>query len=172
MFRVSSRSSVKYLHRLWNQLRRCGKKLKSLFKLPDSKDRMITTVSCIWNFNPLSTPHFGGLWETTVRSEKRFLMRLMGKHTFTLEEFGTVLCRMESVLNSRPLTPASTDPAEVNCFTPGYFLIEQPLLAVPEVEIPITHRTLMNRWALLNQCVQSFWRRWRDEYFQTLQTRQ
>jgi hypothetical protein len=94
----------------------------------------------------------------------------MGEHTFTIKEFGTVLCHIEAIINSRPLTPASTDPAELDCLTPGHFLIGRPLLAVPEAEIPVKS-TIAHRWKLINQCVQTFWRRWRNEYLQTLQMR-
>jgi len=78
---------------------------------------------CEWKFNPPSAPHFGGLWEAAVRSAIRLLARIMGAHSFTNEEFTTVLCRVEAVLNSRPLTPASTDPHDLESLSPGHFLI-------------------------------------------------
>ncbi|CAH1720604.1 unnamed protein product [Aphis gossypii] len=95
----------------------------------------------------------------------------MGEHTFTLKEFNTILCRVEAILNSRPFTPSSTDPNEIDYLSPGHFLIGQALLAPLEEDIAPTQYSLNNRWKLLNQCAQAFWRRWRDEYLQTLQTR-
>jgi len=64
-------------------------------------------MSCTWHFNPPAAPHFGGLREAAVRSAKRLLTRVVGSHVLTYEEFSTVLCRVEAVLNSRPLTPPS-----------------------------------------------------------------
>jgi len=149
-----------------------ARQLHNLINDPINRTKLSAGApSCLWHFNPPAAPHFGGLWEAAVRSAKSLLVRIMGEHTFTYEEFSTVLCRVEAILNSRPLTPASTDPAEIDCLTPGHFLIGQPLLAVPEVDVPVTSRTLVNRWKLVNQCVQSFWRRWRSEYLQTLQPR-
>lgn len=145
--------------------------LRALVNDPACRDQLTASVHCTWHFNPPGAPHFGGLWEAAVRSSKSLLMRIMGEHTFTIEEFGTVLCRCEAILNSRPITPASSDPTELVCLTPGHFLIGRPLLAVPEADIPITTRSLEQRWKLVNQCVQAFWRRWRNEYLQTLQTR-
>lgn len=57
-----------------------------------------------------------------------------------------MLRRTEALLNSRSLTLASTDPAEMDCLTPGHFLVGQPLLVVPGAEIPNTRSTLVNRW--------------------------
>jgi len=59
----------------------------------------------------------------------------MGEHTFSLEELCTVLCRIEAILNSRPLVQLSSDPAEYDYLTPGHFLIGRLLLSIPEVPI-------------------------------------
>jgi len=90
---------------------------------------------------------------------------------FTYEEFTTVLTRIEVVLNSRPLTPASTDPHDLECLTPGHFLIGQPLLAVPPRSGPEPARNLSDRWKLMEQCHRAFWRCWSTEYLTTLQSR-
>lgn len=145
--------------------------LRALVNDPDCKERLIANVTSSWHFNPPAAPHFGGLWEAAVRSAKRVMVRIMGNHKFTLEEFCTILCRVEAILNSRPLVPLSTDPTEYDCLTPGHFLIGRPLVSIPEKDIPVTTRPLVQRWKLLNQSVQAFWRRWRDEYLNTLQTR-
>jgi len=96
----------------------------------------------------------------------------MGNHHFSYKEFTTVLCRVEAVLNSRPLTPLSADPADLDYLSPGHFLIGQPLLAVPP-RTPTEDKStpLVNRWKLLDQCHQAFWRRWSTEYLTSLQTR-
>uniref|UniRef100_A0A2S2NNC8 Integrase catalytic domain-containing protein n=1 Tax=Schizaphis graminum TaxID=13262 RepID=A0A2S2NNC8_SCHGA len=145
--------------------------LKNLINHRDNQGQLSASIQSVWHFNPPGAPHFGGLWEAAVRSAKTLLVRIMGEHTFTLEEFNTILCRVEAILNSRPLTPSSTDPNEIDYLSPGHFLIGQPLLAPPEEDILPNQYSLNNRWKLLNQCAQAFWRRWRDEYLQTLQTR-
>lgn len=145
--------------------------LRQLLQNSECKDQLSNAIPCVWHFNPPRAPHFGGLWEAAVRSAKILMVKIMREHTFTLEEFNTMLCRVEAILNSRPLTPTSSDPGEVDCLTPGHFLIGRPLLAVLETEVPESSRPLVQRWKLLNQCIQSFWRRWRHEYLQTLQTR-
>lgn len=112
-------------------------------------------ADCEWHFNPPSSPHFGGLWEAAVRSTKRLLVRITGTHVYSYEKFTTILTRIEAVLNSRPLTLASSDPHDLECLTPGHFLIGQPLLAVPPRSSPESTRKLTDRWKLLDQCHQA-----------------
>ncbi|XP_032689247.1 uncharacterized protein LOC116852727 [Odontomachus brunneus] len=56
-----------------------------------------------WSFNPPSAPHFGGLWEATVKSLKHYLRRVLGEATLTYEEMSTLLTQVEGCLNSRSL---------------------------------------------------------------------
>ncbi|KAL4100913.1 hypothetical protein QTP88_020938 [Uroleucon formosanum] len=148
------------------------KKLRALIHSPEGRAAIANSRAiCDWHFNPPSAPHFGGLWEAAVRSTKRLLIRVIGAHIFTYEEFTTILARVEAVLNSRPLTPASTDPHDLECLTPSHFLIGQPLLTVPPRSGPEPARSLTDRWKLMDQCHQSFWRRWSSEYLTTLQER-
>jgi len=148
------------------------RQLRTLIESPEGQAAIANTrTACVWHFNPPSAPHFGGLWEAAVRSTKRLLVRVMGTHIFTYEEFITVLSRVEAVLNSRPLTPASPDPHDLECLTPGHFLIGQPLLAIPPRSNPDSARSLTKRWKLMDQCHQTFWRRWSGEYLTTLQGR-
>jgi len=79
------------------------KKLRALIHSPEGQVAISNSrASCVWHFNPPSAPHFGGLWEAAVRSTKRLLIRVIGIHIFTYEEFTTILARVEAVLNSRP----------------------------------------------------------------------
>lgn len=148
------------------------KKLQALINSPEGQVSIANSRSnCVWHFNPPSAPHFGGLWEAAVRSTKRLLVRIIGTHVFTFEEFSTILSRIEAILNSRPLTPASNDPHDLDCLTPGHFLIGQPLLTVPPRSTPDNVRNVRDRWKLVDQCHQAFWRRWSNEYLTTLQQR-
>ena len=49
-----------------------------------------------WDFIPEHAPHFGGLWESAVKSLKTH-------SRLTFEELTTVLSQIEGCLNSRPL---------------------------------------------------------------------
>jgi hypothetical protein len=53
--------------------------------------------------------------------------------------------------------------------TPGHFLIGQPTIAVSEIEVISSPMNSLDRWELLHQCHQTFWKRWTREYLTTLQ---
>jgi len=148
-----------------------ARKLRSLVNHENTQPRLVKSFSCNWHFNPPSAPHFGGIWEAPVKSAKSLLIRTIGTHVTTLEEFITVLARVEAVLNSRPLTPLTADPSDLDCLTPGHFLIGQPLCAVPTHEVFDVPKNRLSRWKMLHQLVQSFWRRWSSEYLNLLQAR-
>jgi len=124
-----------------------------------------------WHFNPPSSPHFGGLWEAAVKSAKRHLIKITNSALLNFEETATLLCRIESILNSRPLTPLSTDPSDFNALTPAHFLVGGSLMLPPEPEPPGTPKNLLKRWSLVKGMSQSFWRRWSTEYLPQLQGR-
>lgn len=145
--------------------------LKSLFKHTEARDLFSHSVPCHWHFNPPAAPHFGGLWEAAVKSTKFHLKRVIGSQILTFEEMTTCTHRIEAILNSRPITPQSTDPNDLQALTPGHFLIGRPLVAVPEPDVTLTPTNRVNRWQLLTQIQQSFWRRWSSEYLSTLQAK-
>lgn len=147
------------------------RQLRQFFLDSTVRSQVSSHLPCSWHFNPPSAPHFGGLWEAAVKSMKKLLVRTVGVHTLTFEELATVVCRIESVLNSRPLTPLSSEPGDFESLTPGHFLTGQPLLCVPEPDVSDAPSRLVSRWKLLHQCHQAFRKRWSSEYLNNLQVR-
>ncbi|XP_060518692.1 uncharacterized protein LOC132697296 [Cylas formicarius] len=135
--------------------------------------RKCANQECIdWHFIPPSAPHFGGIWESGIKSVKGHLMRVIGSQILTYEELSTILCQIEAVLNSRPLTPLSSDPNDFEVSTPSHFLTGAPLVAVPNDDVNTEKLSNPNRWKLVQRIHNDFWRRWKAEYLNTLQTRQ
>ncbi|XP_065355901.1 uncharacterized protein LOC135950281 [Calliphora vicina] len=124
-----------------------------------------------WHFNPASAPHMGGLWEAGVKSFKYHFRRIAGGLKYTFEEFSTLLARIESCLNSRPLCPLSESADCLDVLTPGHFLIGGPLLAPPELEISEAPVSIINRWQRVKAINQRLCMRWKDEYLKDLQKR-
>ncbi|XP_062715823.1 uncharacterized protein LOC134291718 [Aedes albopictus] len=106
-------------------------KLQDLLKLLKNRDHHeAVSKECAkdgiqWHFIPPSAPHFGGLWEAAVRSSKHHLLRVLGETPVSPEDFSTLLTQVEACLNSRPLTPLSDDPNDLEPLTPAHFLIGQ-----------------------------------------------
>lgn len=124
-----------------------------------------------WHFNPANTPHFGGLWEAGVKSVKYHLNRVMGSSRYTYEELLTLMKQIEALLNSRPLVPASTDPADFQVITPAHFLTGRPTTAIPDGDFVGIPEGRLSRWQHIQQQQQHFWRRWSSEYIARLQQR-
>ncbi len=149
-------------------------KIQQLFAPQDSYNEIDNYcadkgISCVTI--PTRAPHFGGLWEAGVKSMKRLLRRQMGKMVLNFEELTTVLAQIEQILNSRPLTPLSTDPNDPQVLTPGHFLVGFPLTALPDSIDDDCARECLQRWRLIQHLVRRFWRRWTKEYLLTNQIR-
>ncbi|XP_036149070.1 uncharacterized protein LOC118647739 [Monomorium pharaonis] len=125
-----------------------------------------------WHFIPPHAPHFGGLWEAAVKSAKSHMRKVVGNAGLTLEEAQTLFCEIEAVMNSRPLTPLSTDPSDLKCITPGHFLIGSALNSFPTPNLTEEKENWLKRWQRVEQMRQHFWKRWSAEYLHTLIERQ
>ncbi|CAG9107959.1 unnamed protein product [Plutella xylostella] len=125
-----------------------------------------------FKFIPPYSPHFGGLWESAVKSVKHHLRRTLGLAHLTYEEMTTCLIQIEAILNSRPLVPISSDPSDLSCLTPAHFLIGRPLLSVPHNVIDDNANiSRLQRFQRVEALKQHFWRRFSNEYVCSLQQR-
>lgn len=124
-----------------------------------------------FHFIPPYSPHFGGLWESGIRSSKFILKRVVGNARLTYEEFSTVLTQIEAILNSRPMSPLSSDPTDLTPLTPGHFLIGRPLTAPASEDLSAATTSRLDRYQHVEQLRQHFWQRWAREYVSELQIR-
>jgi len=124
-----------------------------------------------WHFLPPQSPHMGGLWESAVKSCKTHLAKVVGSALLTFEELAIVTTQIEAILNSRPLTPMSADPTDLQALTPGHFLIGRPLVSILEADLTNLNVNRLDRYQLLEQMKQNFWKRWSIEYLTQLQQR-
>ncbi|KAL0851491.1 hypothetical protein ABMA28_007284 [Loxostege sticticalis] len=120
---------------------------------------------------PSHSPEFGGLWEAGVKSIKYHLKRIVGNVSLTYEELYTVITQIESVLNSRPLLPMTSDVTDLNYLTPGHFLIGTSLTGLPEPDLSETNINRLKFWDICTKLKQEFWKVWSRDYLTQLQNR-
>ena len=121
-----------------------------------------------WSFIPEHAPHFGGLWESAVRSMKIHLKRIIGDAKLTFEELSTILAQVEACLNSRPLIPMPYEDDGIEALTPGHFLIGRPLESLPDSPSTFQSVSILRRWNLCQTLTRRFWQRWSTDYFASL----
>lgn len=151
--------------------------LKELFHFLAEKENQQTIARYAinegiqWSFIPPKSPHFGGIWEASVKSFKHHMRRTIGDTLFTFEEFNTFIIEVEAILNSRPLTPVSTDPNDTLVLTPAHFLINTSLRSIPEYRFENTKANRLSTWQHIQKIKQHFLNRWNKEYLNELQQR-
>lgn len=125
-----------------------------------------------FKFIPPRSPNFGGLWESSIKLLKTHLKRVTLNKIFTYEEFHTLIIEIEGIINSRPISPLSSDPNDPSPLTPSHFLTGGPIIGINEKSYENEPSNRLKSWQRVTQCAQSFWRRYKIEYLHNLQQRQ
>ncbi|XP_050339561.1 uncharacterized protein LOC126765914 [Bactrocera neohumeralis] len=131
----------------------------------------VAHVGTQWKFITPAAPHHGGIWEAAVRSAKKHLLRIMGQQSLRYHELLTLLTRIEACLNSRPIIALHDDPEGGLALTPGDFIIGRPINCRPEPPLPDIPHNRLHYWQRLQGMFEHFWKRWQNEYLNSLQAR-
>lgn len=129
----------------------------------------LATEGIKWHFIPPYSPHWGGIWESAVRSVKLHLKRVVGSTILTFEQMRTLLAQIEAVVNSRPL--GATADTQTNYLSPSHFLLGRPTTMVPEGNLTSIGVNRLDYWQTVQCMHQGFWKRWSQEYLTSLQQR-
>ena len=124
-----------------------------------------------WETIPPRSPHFGGLWEASVKSMKRHLRRVVGLQVLSFEELNTLVIEIEGILNSRPLSAMSSDPNDLQPITPAHFLLGKSAKDIPTIRERNAEINFGQRFKLLEASKRSIWKSWYRDYLVTLQIR-
>ena len=124
-----------------------------------------------WVFNPPSGSHHGGAWERCIRKVRKVLSAVMKEQTLDDEGLTTLMCEVELVVNSRPITKSSDDPTDAEAFTPNYLLLLRSGPSLPPGSFSKDDAYSRGRWRKVQYLANVFRRRWIREYLPQLQER-
>ena len=133
--------------------------------------RELVNFNINWKFIPPRSPHFGGIWESNIKSIKRHLTKTIAETVLTMDEFNTLLCQIEAVVNSRPISPLSSDPNDLIPLTPAHFLIGRSLQSLPDRIFVEEMKNPLSYYRKVQEMVHCYWKRWQREYLHQLQQR-
>ncbi|XP_065218644.1 uncharacterized protein LOC135844395 [Planococcus citri] len=121
-----------------------------------------------WKFIAPRTPHQGGLWEAAVKSGKAYLLKAIGSQVLSYSELNTVVIKVESILNSRPISYLANN-NDIEPLTPAHFLIGSCPFDTPSSDDLLVKCGI--RYRLWRSIIDSFWTSWRRSYLTYLQAR-
>lgn len=130
-----------------------------------------TTSTTKWIFIPPGSPHMGGSWERLVQSVKKVLNMMKPSRNPSDELLKSMLCEIENIINSRPLTYIPIDDENSEALTPNHFLLGSSNGAKPLGDFTDETMVLRKNWMVSQQMTNFFWRRWIREYLPTLTRR-
>ncbi|KAL7849608.1 hypothetical protein SRHO_G00212310 [Serrasalmus rhombeus] len=122
-----------------------------------------------WIFNPPTGSHHGGAWEQLIRSIRKVLNSTLQTQYLDEEGLQTVLCEVESILNSRPITQESTDPNDLEALTLNHLLLLKSNPCLPPGLFQKNDLYARKRWRQVQYISELFWKRWIKEYLPQLQ---
>ena len=115
-----------------------------------------------------ASPWWGGFYERMVRSVKSCLRKSLGRSLIDYEQLETILCKVEAVINSRPLTYLS----DVDIDTPltPYRLMFGRNVQYNNVEIEenFSNPNLRKRLTYLKSLLRQFWKQFVSSYLNEL----
>ena len=123
-----------------------------------------------WEFNAPHASHHGGIWERLIRTIRKIMNGLLNQQKLTDESLTTLMCEIENILNSRPLTPVSADARDLNPITPNHLLrLDGNIQSLGEFSN--IDQYSRKRWRQIQHLANTFWFRFKNEYLRSLQSR-
>lgn len=86
-----------------------------------------------WKFNPPAASLMGGVWERQIQTARRILDTLLREHGSRLDEdsLQTLLCEVESIINSRPFSIIWSDAKDPVPLSPNQILTIKTSIVLP-----------------------------------------
>ena len=128
--------------------------------------RYFEQKSIKWHFIPARSPHVGGHYERLVAVIKNPLKNALKTKILSFRELDTVMIKILTIVNNRPVTFTSEDPTDLEPLTPNHLMYGQ-LMIQPEWKID-TNSGLSKAYRVRQRLVQQFWKNFSAEYIKSL----
>jgi len=116
-----------------------------------------------WKYIIERAPNKGGCWERLVQSVKKPLRIILRCQCFSLLQLQTWLCKVEYVVNLRPLTYQTENVEDIRPISPHDFLI--PIRNNGTLESQkVCRSTILESLLWRDKYFQEFFARWKTEY--------
>ncbi|XP_072051635.1 uncharacterized protein [Amphiura filiformis] len=125
-----------------------------------------------WTFNPPAGSHHGGIWERQIRTIRKVMCSVIKEQILTDDSLHTLLCEIEAIVNSRPLTNVPGEVSDLEPLTPNHLLQLKSDMILPPATAGKLSQYAKRRWRQVQYLADLFWRRWIKEYLPQLQQRQ
>ncbi|XP_047122980.1 uncharacterized protein LOC124806270 [Hydra vulgaris] len=125
-----------------------------------------------WKYIIEAAPWWGCFWERLVQSVKKSLLKVVFRSSIRYDELETILCEIEGLLNSRPITYAYHEDTE-EVFTPSHLMHGRRLISPNETKGADLDKLeskiqLTKRMKYLKLIRDHFWVRFTSEYLVNL----
>lgn len=127
----------------------------------------------VWYFNTPHSSHMNGAWERMIGLARRILESLLcdSKH-LTHEVLCTLMAEVMCIINSRPITADFDDPTTPTILSPNMLLTHKENSDIePRKDLGVKDM-YRSQWRHVQLLADQFWKRWKSQYLQNLQTRQ
>lgn len=127
-----------------------------------------------WEMNFPVSSHMGGAWERMIGSVKRVLAALLLQNGSKLDDelLRTLLCEVEQIVNSRPLTYVDSVSADLEPLTPMQILtLKSKVVKAPPGKFVRQDIYGRKRWRCVQALANQFWERWRNEFLVSMHPR-
>jgi len=125
--------------------------------------KICSSYKISWKFNVEKAPWCGGTWERLVRNVKASLRHSISRCSNNYIDFSTLLCYIEKVVNSRPLTYTTGNDNELIPLTPENFIHPNDSQDC-STSLELSQIILSNALSCTHKTVNLFWTRWKKEY--------
>lgn len=109
--------------------------------------------------------------EKLIRLVKKILASILKEQAPDDEALQTALCKVEAIINDRPLTMVTNDPNDLEPLTPNHLLLLRSKPVMPPRLFQRGDLYSRTRWRQVRYIADFFWKRWVREYLPLMKER-